>query len=430
VADAVVVTVDVKRLHDHAHASVSAQRDVDGWWGTPMETALIAAAGIRHTAGSREMSNAALDQLVAWSVDPGPRVLGDNAAALALTAKAARDLRGGSGALLHQAVELVDAVCSGSEILLAPLHVALVAWALDDLVPDRQQAPWSAMRTALGRFSNQGLNDALVSFASTLADGRRTHTDLRLTQVAVSGRAEECILLWLLTAAAAYESSRPAAEPDPSDLEQIGRRRTELLDQLMAELEGQPLVPVEVADFDPFSEGAEERQGLHIFEAVMLDLALSDEYSSTALITLEESSRLIQRAANGRRMIYASVTAAATLVCAGMATTISVLASATTKLPVTSANRLSAGIAISLLGTGAAIVVLLLRGLDRALDRVSIVTGLCLEVFLGLFLILEGSLARQFVDDQAATIIGLLFVGLPLLVQPLVGLVVNRQRKR
>lgn len=382
-----------------------------------METALVAVADSQHSPGSRAMAEPAYERLLRWLNEETPRALGDDAAAVALAARAGRALRGGNTPLTDQAVALVASTCGATEPVLAPLHVALMAWALDPLVPDRGRQPWDEVRRALQHLPVQGPDDALVRFAQALADQRSPAMDARLADVDTVNRTDESILLWVLSAAIAVEADR--GDSDSLALGPLLRRRAELLDHLGAVLEGEAVLPVAAMEYDPFTDTEEQSEGLHLFEAVMLDLALSGERPHNELITLEEAKRLDRRAAEQRRVRYAEVSAAASLVFTAMAVVIAVVAKAPTRAWV--------GILIVLLPLGLAGSLLFLRGLQTKWNLELLITGLCLVTLLGVFFIIEALHGKKpLVGDEVAAVIGIVFVFAPMLVQTLVARALKR----
>jgi hypothetical protein len=372
---------------------------------------MVAVADGRHAPGARRMADPAFERLCQWVQSSEPRALGADAAAAALTARAARMLRGGDAAVRSRAVELVGDACRGNELAIAPLHVALAAWALADVVPDRRHEPWDDIRSSLARFSTLGVNSALVRFAHAAADEGASRVDARLADVVPADRTEECLLLWVLGAAVELELARDASV---DELRPLLTRRAELLDQLAAELTPQHLSPREFDDFHPFEDpddGYEDALGL--FEAALLDLALSGDRPKYTLVTLEESERLRARDLTRRRHTYAKVGMAATVVLAGMALPICLLASAP--------GRVTVGVALSLVGGGfAASLLAFLRKTDTRWSTEPLILGLLCEFALGVFLIVEGALGKDVVQDEAALLLGFGAVVVPLLLQALV----------
>ncbi|GAA1817384.1 hypothetical protein GCM10009735_59130 [Actinomadura chokoriensis] len=405
------VALDASRLHDSAHAAILRRRD-EAEGAHPLETALVAVADSQHPVGSRRMAESAYEQMLVWLQGNQARTLGDDAAAIALTARAAFQLRGGDREVAARAVQVVAATCSSGGAPLAPLHVALIAWALDPVIPDRGDTPWDQVRLSLAGLSTTGVNGALVALARQLAYQTRPGPDPQLANATPLDRSEECLLLWALTASLAA-----AAEGEPTDtetLEALRRRRTELLVSLTRELSTQDAHPVVYQDFDPFTEPADEPAvaTLGLFEATILDLTLSGREPHQALITLAEADRLDEVRKHRRCRWYAAVATAATIIVTAMACTISVLADGS--------GRLTTGLAIMLLSAGSAGSLLFLRGAAIRWNVTYLLTGLALESPLGVVLIMTGVTGKQIVDDEAALLFGLASVGAPLIIQPIV----------
>ena len=403
------VAFETRELHNRAQAAVRAQRDLDGWWGAPMETALVAVADAQHARGSQTMAVPAYEQLLAWLDEETPRALGDDAAAVALTARAGHELRRGSGELTAEAAALVAQTCRNTERELAPLHVALSAWALDPLITNRASEPWEPMREAMPRFSRRGLNDALVRFAAALADPTHPAMDHRLADAGTEDRTEECILLWLLYAAIRREADHGRAESE--ETRPLLRRRSELLEHLCAALADQPLTPAPVPDFDPFADPEAETEGLQLFDAIMLDFALSGERPHEDLITLDEAERMKQEDAKTRLQVYTGLSVGATVAFTAMAVIIGVLAHAST--------RLWGGIGVVLLSLGLAGSLGFLRNLKPDWDLVGVFTGLVLDGVVGALLIVEGATGHRLFGDsgaERATYVAVLLVALPFLI--------------
>ena len=240
----------------------------------------------------------------------------------------------------------------------------------------------------------------------TLADQQRSAVEPGLAQVTVIGLTEQCILLWLLTAAVAIQTERgfTAAE----DLNPFSTRRAEVLDELAIALSGTEESPP-VHEFDPFGQPDTDFDGLYLFEAVMLDLALSGERTSQSFISLEEADRRSE--VQGRRLhfIYAGVCALATFIAAGAAVAIGVLAKADKHLWVGSAFT------VAMVGLSASVLFLNRAQARWALDL--LLNGFLLEIAFGIVLIVEGARGKTFFGDDVATLLGLACLGAPFMTQ-------------
>lgn len=232
--------------------------------------------------------------------------------------------------------------------------------------------------------------------------------EARLADAVPETRLEECLLLWLLDAAVKVDLGRGASG---DELRPLLVRRTELLDQLTAELTPLHLTPREFDDFNPFDESDEgPEDAIGLFEAAMLDLALSGERPDQPLVTLDEAERLHAGDEPRRRRIYTAVAVAVTALITTLAVVICILAEAP--------GRVTVGLAVALLAGGSALAVLaFLRKTDTRVSTQPIIVGLLLEVALGLFLLVEGILGKVIVGDEVAALIGIGALGLPPLVQ-------------
>lgn len=407
--------VDVHQLHNQAHTSVRSQRDqTTKLWGDRLETALVAVADSQHPKGSREMAEDAYGQLLKWLDMDQPRPLADDAAAVAVTALAARELRGGSTDLTQQAAELVAAVCEKRTVL-APLHVALATWALHPLVPDRTAVPWDAIRGVLPNLNRHGVNDALVLFSEALAHVDKPALPANIAYVGVADRTERCILLWLLSAAMKIQIERGHNQDE--DLSPFSQRRTELLDHLATALSGEPLSPEPIQDFDPDGELDQDVRGLDLFDAVMLDLALSGPPAAQKLMTFAEANARYAGRLKHTRLLTAVAIAVMSVALAAMGAVIAILSHSKT--------HLWTGIALTTVALGFALASWVARELTRW-DVVAALTGLVLEALLGVALILQGTVGWPKVQDDVALIIGLVVVGAPFLTQAIVSRVVKK----
>jgi hypothetical protein len=402
----VEVALDTGALHDMVHAAVHAQYDSQtGWWSDPLETALIAVADARHAAGSRRMAETAYERLSGWLNSDEPRSLGDDAAAAALTARAALTLQGGSESVTTRAVDLVSSACGGNNLALAPLHVALSAWALDPVVVDRHRKPWDDIRGCLNQFSTTGVNGAFVQFIRTLADQSRPHFDARAAEAVPLDRTEECLLLWLLDASVGVELARGDGSGTPA--EALLRRRTELLDRLSSELTPEHLMPAVYADYNPELDDEVRPDGLGLFEACLLDMVLSGGRPQQALISLAEADQLAAASSRYQRRALAVVAAVVALVISGLGSAVAALARGGNA-------HIAVGVGFTVLCAGLVVALQSLRSGDTPWDTQKLMTALLGETLLGVFLIVEGAW-KVLVGDDVAAILGIAAIGLTFL---------------
>jgi hypothetical protein len=410
------VDFDSQPLHSRVHAAVDEYRDDDGWWSDPLETAMVAVADAQHLQDSRTRADEALELLTGWLEGSMPRPIGADAAAAALTARAALLLHGGRSTLTDRATELVSATCRGATATIAPLHLALAAWALDPVVESRSAPPWDDIRTRLSTVTRTGLNGALADFAVGVADQREPPLPERLGQVDTQTLSERCILLWLLYAAAHIAFKRGASHDDRA-LGDLLVRRAGLLEHLDSQLPASLLEPESFPAYDPDEGEAEEPSGLGLFEVATLDLALSGTRERKALITLDERSQLDRTDTKRRARTLAAAAVGVGALVAAQGAAIGILAGAETRLWV--------GTGIALLATASISALALLARADVGALVPELIMSACGVLVVGLFLAVEGALGKQLASDEAVTIIGVLLAFLP----PLILGAANRLRK-
>ncbi|MGH4010580.1 MAG: hypothetical protein ACRDTH_20880 [Pseudonocardiaceae bacterium] len=76
------MSAPAERLHVHAHRAAARVRDINNWWGSPLDTALAAVAAAQHPAASREVAQRAVDRLLRWWQEGRVRPISADAAAL------------------------------------------------------------------------------------------------------------------------------------------------------------------------------------------------------------------------------------------------------------------------------------------------------------------------------------------------------------
>jgi len=134
-------------------------------------------------------------------------------------------------------VAAVNDLAQRDRSVIPELHLALCAWALDELVPDRDAPPWPSVHAWAEHFPRGGSNVALATgaVAQIRINALKLAEDL-VTQIgAVANPTDACILMWLVTVAInrlSHELSK-----DDSTLQVLIRRRTELIERLSAEID-------------------------------------------------------------------------------------------------------------------------------------------------------------------------------------------------
>ena len=285
-------------LHAKAHAA-ALEASQNGWLHGSLETGLAAAAGASHPPGSREMGEKALEALLDWRRRFAVRAIGEDAAALALGAWAARQLHGGNAGLATDAAEIAARTASARSNVVAPLHLALCAWGLRGTIGVSDAAPWPQIRERLRSSKAVGLDAPLVALARALSTAEMDAAQLArdLTAIPSVTLPEACVLLWILwTGTALLDDLMP---DDDHELETVRRRRTEVYNRVAAEVGEHPFAPLEYDDFDPFADDEPDegdRPSLDRFEALMLDLTLSGEMTGEPVRTPAEYRRAVAAA--------------------------------------------------------------------------------------------------------------------------------------
>jgi hypothetical protein len=273
-------STSIAELHNRVHGAALNARDKDNWWNGSLETGLAAAAGSFHPKGaSRRIGELGLNGLLRWYDMGDARNISDDAAALALGALAAERMQGGIKRLRDAALETLSTVLSSANRApIAPLHLALAAWALRQIVPVSDESPWPELRERLPQMPAAGVDELLVRYAEQLATKEIDPLALArvLQDVPDVYPTEYPMLLWALWSGSIILAEL-LPEGDPN-LEVVRSRRTNIFEAIAAELAEDRLVP-DVTDYDPFPE--EDIDLIQVepdaFNMLMIDLALSPE---------------------------------------------------------------------------------------------------------------------------------------------------------
>jgi hypothetical protein len=247
------MSAPAERLHIQAHRAASRVRDVNDWWGSPLDTALAAVAAAQHPAASREVAQSAVDRLLCWWREGRLRPISADAAALALTARVAATLARREPRLLADAVAATDRMATRHTSVVPDLHVALAAWALDDLQRDRDASPWPAIRQRLDHGPAYGVNAALRVYLTGIAQpDTEAHTLVQHMFASTTlspAPADMAVALWLLTIA--IERASRTLNADEPGLVALANWRTELVERLTGEIDEDSFRLPVADDFDP-----------------------------------------------------------------------------------------------------------------------------------------------------------------------------------
>ena len=299
------MTSSPETLHLLAHHAQRRARTAQDWWDGPLDTALAALSAAHHPPAHRDEARQAVDRLSRWQREGRVRRVSGDIAALALAAAAAHDLAERQSKLEEAAVEGVEELAGRTGPAAPALHLALAAWALDRVIPDRNARPWPALRD---RFEHQapnphGLDAQLTRLAAALSATRFDAGELvrSLLTVPINPNLNDgAVLLWLLTAAL----EKCAAELSVSDsgLLSLADRRTELVTRLAQEINQSTFEHPDADDFDPDMESPEHLiEFLSPMEALLLDLSLASSQPDDPWLRFEEAESLFGDAANKLR---------------------------------------------------------------------------------------------------------------------------------
>lgn len=344
------MSAPAESLHVHAHRAAARVRDIDDWWGSPLDTALAAVAATRHPAAYREVAERSVDRLLRWWREGQVRPVSADAAALALTARAAADLARREPQLLADATDAADRMATRDASVVPDLHVALAAWALDDLQGERDAPPWPAIRQRLGQGSAFGMDAALRDYLTCIAQpGADTQTLVRrmLTSSTLSPTtADMGVVLWLLTISI-ERASRALGAEEPG-LAALADWRTGLVVRLAGEIDEDSFRLPEGDDFDPEAE-ADKTAVVFISptEALLVDIALASPEPEQPWLSFPEAEALFgQRAREQAVHTHRWIRRTAMVVAAGGLATGMAVTLASSRAGVAVASAIGFGVAV------------------------------------------------------------------------------------
>lgn len=429
-----VTVAAADRLHVLAHNAATSARNVEDWWGSPVDTALAAVALARHSRAYREDAERTLERLLRWVRDEEPRRISADVAALALTARAAADLQRSDPTLVSAAVEAVDDLATRDRATVPELHLALCVWALDELVSDRDKRPWPTLRARAAPSRLGGVDEPLARYSSALAsspfDANRLVQDL-IGEIGVApGVSETSLLLWLITVAC--ERLARVLPPDDNALQVLVRQRAELVDRLAGEIDDQTFVEPTLADFG--DEGAADLRVIGFlsrFEALLLDIALAPKDGGTPWLTFVEARSLFgMRESEARRELKAS----RRRLLDGLAaiTTVLALVSGTTLWLALYTFEIKTGVGFSLaVALAAGVLVFAALALRRGRPSPLVDSLGPLFALFGLLAVLNAinvHMKKPIVSDAAGLIVGAVIVGIATVVWQVFTHLTDRER--
>jgi len=220
-----------------------------------------------------------------------------------LAARAAADLQRGEPELVAAAVDAVEDLATRDSVAVPELHLALCAWALDELLIDRGERPWPRLRERVGGSRRGGVDDPLARYVAALAaapfDANRLVQELLASVGSAPGVSESSVLLWLLTAAA--ERLARVLAPDDNALQVLVQRRAELAERLAGDVDVQTFIEPTLADINDDADDLRVLTFLSRSEALLLDVALAPADAATPWLRYDEAESLFAAEARTAR---------------------------------------------------------------------------------------------------------------------------------
>lgn len=299
-------------LHLRAHRAALEAGEKTNWWNGSMETGMAAAAGALHPKGAyRPLGGLGLRGLRRWMDSGDVRPIGEDAAALALGAFAARRLGEQERRFRKEALRLLAEVLQQTRAPLAPLHLALAAWALRQIVTPSEKVPWPELRAKFDELPTIGVDQLLVKYGRLLAAKDIDADELaRVLQAPPDvDQSEYAILLWVMwTGSLLLTELAPADDPS---LEVVRQRRDEVFEYVSVGVRDKETTIEGAGDYAPFPDpdSPDITHPPDTFEMLMIDLALSADATGEALRTPSEVDALVSRGRDRALRYVAGVTA-------------------------------------------------------------------------------------------------------------------------
>jgi hypothetical protein len=296
-----VSVAEAERLHAVAHQAANSVRSIEDWWDNSLTTGLAAVTRARHSSAYRDEAEGAVSRLLRWWQDEHPRRISRDVTALALAARAAADLQQQEPRLVEDAAEAVDDLARRDSSSVPMLHLALCAWALYELVPDRDQKPWPELRKRLQEHRFGGVEAPLRQYTAALAarqlDANALVQDLLGSIGSAPSRTDSCVLVWVITAAA--ERLTRSLSSDDNALQVLFQRRATIVERLAGGVDDHTFRVPDLEEFgEPIPDDLPVINYLSPFEALLLDFALASPEEADAWLRFPEAEALFgERAA-------------------------------------------------------------------------------------------------------------------------------------
>lgn len=370
-------------------------------------TALAAVAMSEHPPAYRERGAEALDALERWIADGGVRRVSGDVTAVCLAARAAAAYGRNDGRRVADAATRAANMASRSAV--PALHLALVCWALDDLVPDRRNPPWPTLRGMRPRRA-VGPDRALMVYVEHMAaesfDAAGLVRELAASGVGLlrPGPEDGAVLLWLLTAVVGKASLYLVGD---NALGALVDQRADLVARLALELGNESFVPPDWTDHAE-SEGWDGPY-LSPIEAFLIDISLSSPNREESWFTYEEARALFGKDAADERLEtrrWRAASAGITVLAGGLAgALVYVLARYTQEAPADAAGWA----AISVLALVAVVSCVLWRGsVHRDTLWSAVTVGVVTVAIVAPLLLVNALLPNPLFPDSAGLVVGVL----------------------
>ena len=318
-----VSVAEAERLHVVAHQAANSVRSIEDWWDNSLTTGLAAVTRSRHSSAYRDEAEGAVSRLLRWWQDERPRRISRDVTALALAARAAADLQQREPRLVEDAADAVNELARRDPSTVPMLHIALCAWALDELVPDRDEKPWPELRKRLQERRFGGVDEPLREYAAALAarqlDANALVQGLLGSIGSAPSRSDSCVLVWVITAA--DERLMRSLTADDNALRVLLQRRATIVERLAGDVDDQTFRVPDLEEFgEPLADDLPVINYLSPFEALLLDFALASPEEADAWLRIPEAEALFGERATQAEAALASATDRYQLLSAGLVT--------------------------------------------------------------------------------------------------------------
>jgi hypothetical protein len=417
-----LTVAEAERLHVVAHQAANSVRSIEDWWDNSLTTGLAAVTRARHSSAYRDEAEGAVSRLLRWWQDERPRRISRDVAALALAARASADLQKREARLIVDAAEAVDDLARRDPSTVPMLHLALCAWALDGLVPDRDEKPWPELLKRLEERRFGGVEEPLREYAAALAarqfDANALVQGLLGSIGSSPSRSDSCVLVWIISAAA--ERLTRSLGADDNALRVLLQRRATIVERLAGDVDDQTFRVPDPEEFgEPIADDLPVINYLSPFEALLLDFALASAEEADAWLRFSEAEALFDQKAAAAEAALGSATDRHQRVGAGLVTLLGLSSGLAVwfgllDLDWKHAVSASLAVAVALLGFGVAALLGRAGGLPERLMEAIGVFSLTMAA-LALLNAYNQHRTHPFLSDVTGIVVGVVVGGIALI---------------